>query len=439
MKMNKKSLLKRGLMFGLTIFLTIISAVNAQSASLYKEDSGVEAALRSTLSYHPILRGKRALVEAKGFASDMARAQRLPSLSGEVASHDNNSNDILVRVRQPLWTFGRIDSGIAYADLDTLTEQADLLRIQRQLMDQTVSAYSKVQGSQHRLGVAEDNIAGLDSLYQHIQRREQGRLASMADVRLARARLVQARSQKARFEGDVSVAKAELLALTQAPVNTEQVVANSLTQLPDVDELEWLAQAASADVLLKKQQISLAQEDVNREKTAQLPTVYLQADHTYSSNANNFNQSVSNSDTRLSIVLEARLDAMGFSTKGRNNAAGARLNADMEDLNTTRNDISRQVSSLSSFRMQQYNLIDTQKQSVHELTEILASYQRQYKAGKKAWLEVLNMQRELTEQRLQYVQAKSDWLTYTLKLASLTGLLDTVALTVSSVSDEYEN
>jgi adhesin transport system outer membrane protein len=49
------------------------------------------------------------------------------------------------------------------------------------------------------------------------------------------------------------------------------------------------------------------------------------------------------------------------------------------------------------------------------------------------------MQRELTEQRLQYVQAKSDWLTYTLKLASLTGLLDTVALTVSSVSDEYEN
>ena len=429
--MNKKSLLKRGLMFGLTIFLTIISAVNAQSASLNKEDSGVEAALRSTLSYHPILRGKRALVEAKGFASDMARAQRLPSLSGEVASHDNNSNDILVRVRQPLWTFGRIDSGIAYADLDTLTEQADLLRIQRQLMDQTVSAYSKVQGSQHRLGVAEDNIAGLDSLYQHIQRREQGRLASMADVRLARARLVQARSQKARFEGDVSVAKAELLALTQAPVNTEQVVASRLTQLPDVDELERLAQAASADVLLKKQQISLAQEDVNREKTAQLPVVYFQVDHTYSS--------VSNSDTRLSIVLDARFDEMGFSTKGRNNAAGARLNADMEDLNTTRNDISRQVSSLSYFRMQQYNLMDTQKQSVHELTEILASYQRQYKAGKKAWLEVLNMQRELTEQRLQYVQAKSDWLTYTLKLASLSGLLDTVALTVSSVSDEYEN
>jgi adhesin transport system outer membrane protein len=429
--MNKKSLLKRGLMFGLTFFLTITSAVNAQSASLYKDDSGVEAALRSTLSYHPVLRSKRALVKAKGFASDTARAQRLPSLSGQVSSNDNNSNDIIVRVRQPLWTFGRIDSGIAYADLDTLIEQADLLRMQRQLMDQTVSAYAKVQGSQQRLGVADDNIAGLDSLYQHIQRREQGRLASMADVRLARARLVQARSQKARFEGDVSVAKAELLALTQEPVNTAQVVASSLTQLPDVDELERLAQAASADVLLKTQQISLAQEDVNREKTAQLPTVYFQADHTYSS--------ASNSDTRFSIVLDARLDEMGFSTKGRNNAAGARLNAEMEDLNTTRNDISRQVSSLSAFRMQQYNLIDTQQQSVHELTEILASYQRQYKAGRKAWLEVLNMQRELTEQRLQYVQAKSYWLTYTLKLASLTGLLDTVALTVSSVSDEYEN
>ena len=62
-----------------------------------------------------------------------------------------------------------------------------------------------------------------------------------------------------------------------------------------------------------------------------------------------------------------------------------------------------------------------------ELSEILDSYQRQYEAGQKAWLEVLNIQRELNEQQQQLAQAKNDWLIYTLKLLAMTGSLDTLA------------
>ncbi|MDQ6992374.1 MAG: hypothetical protein Q9M31_02795 [Mariprofundus sp.] len=49
---------------------------------------------------------------------------------------------------------------------------------------------------------------------------------------------------------------------------------------------------------------------------------------------------------------------------------------------------------------------------------------RQYKAGHKAWLEVLNIQREMSSQRLQLVQTKDDWLLTSLRLMVLTGRFD---------------
>ena len=64
---------------------------------------------------------------------------------------------------------------------------------------------------------------------------------------------------------------------------------------------------------------------------------------------------------------------------------------------------------------------------VSEQKELFASYQRQYDAGSKTWLDLLNMQRELNEQHLQKAQADNEWLIASLKLAALTGRLDQVA------------
>jgi len=394
------------------------------STSACAESGGLAAALQATLEHHPALSGKRAEVEAKGYAGDSARAQRYPSVSGQVAAQNinnpnnaNSRNSMTLRARQPIWAFGRIDSVIAYADADLTAEQADLLRVKRQFMDQTAVAYARVMGSQQRLRVAEDNVAILDKLHRQIQRREQGQLASVADVRLALARLVQARAQKERFQGELTVAESELRALTQVAVAVERTVPDRLTQLPGLSELERLAQERSADVLLKTRRIAVAQADVEREKTSPMPTVYLQADRYY-------NQPGYGNDVRVGVVMDAALDGLGLTAVGRSHAAQARLQAGIEDLNTTRNEISRLVRSLHANRQLQQNLISSQDQEVTELAEILASYRRQYEAGYKAWLEVLNMQRELTDQQQQLVQAENEWLINTLKLAALTGGLD---------------
>ena len=72
-------------------------------------------------------------------------------------------------------------------------------------------------------------------------------------------------------------------------------------------------------------------------------------------------------------------------------------------------------------------LTQAQQESVDALDETLSSYMRQYESGRKTWLEVLNTQRELTEQRIQLTQTQSDWLVTSLRIAAITGMLDSIS------------
>ena len=397
------------------LFCLLCSLAMASFAAA--EMSGIEDALRATVRLNPTLKGKLSEVSASGFDGDVARAQRYPSLSGQWASNDDHPGS--VRLRQPLWAFGRIDSSIDFADASLTANQADYVQLMRQVLDMTVTAYARVQGSRARLQIADDNLQSLTRLYQQIQRRQSGELASVADVRLALARMVQAQSQKDRYQTELDVATADLLSLTLVPVDTTPVIPASLLQLPATVDLPALAQEQSAAVQLKLQRIKLAQALVAREQTAAMPTVYLQGDQA-------FNQPYVSDKPRVSIVLEANLDGMGFATVGRTRAADARVQGSTDDLNAARNEVRRTVTGLVSNLQLQQSLEKSQAESVNEVKAILDSYQRQYESGFKSWLDVLNMQRELTEQRLLQVQATNDGQVSALKLKVLIGGLDVV-------------
>src|SRR5690606_24462238 len=213
----------------------------------------------------------------------------------------------------------------------------------------------------------------------------------------------------------------DLRALTQMPVAARQAVPELFTQLPLATELKVKAQENSADVWLSVQKVALARAEREREKTSSRPTVYVQAERLFGQGSR------LDDDERVNVVLEANLEGLGFAAASRNKSADARLQASQENLRVTRNDLERTVDSLYANRSMPQPVIGCQHHSVQELTEILPSYPRQYEAGHKAWLDVLNLQRELTQQRLQMVQAENDWLVYSLRLAALTGGLDAVA------------
>lgn len=391
--------------------------------SAFAAEKGLDSALQATLLHHPSISGKKAELAAKQFDIDVVKAQRYPSLSAQLgvqsgSANGQGNNSSYYRVRQPVWAFGRIDSNISYAEAEYWVNAADLLRVERELLEQTAVAYVKVISSQQQVAVANENVSDLNELVERIKHREKGQVASRADVMLAKSRLVQAQVEVSRAEGALDVAETELQALTQIPIDADAPIPDALIQLPSMAALEDLARMKNADVMVKRGRVALAEAALKRDKKAPMPTVFLQADKAYGT---------FNNDTRFGVTLEGNLEGLGFAAIGRSRSSGARLQAGKDDLASTQNDVVRMVKSFDRNRQLNQQLKVSLSDSIEGTQAILGSFERQYKAGRKNWLDLLNMQREYFSLRNQYVQVSNEWQLYSLKLMALTGGLDALA------------
>ena len=409
---------------GVIAALLYSSAALAQNAS----EAGVAGALQATLRNHPAVAGQQAKVDARRFAADGVRSQRYPTLSAQAQQYpqgdrssvtgEDLSQPAILRVRQPIWSFGRIKYDIAFANAEVGMEQADLLRLRRQLLEATATAYALVRGNAQSVDVARENVTAHELLLAQIQRRVQGQLSSNVDERLAASRLVQARSSLQRVNSQLEDAREDLSALTQAPVDTASAVPRTLLNLPDA--LIDTVLEKNADLQVKRQQLDVAEAEVKRTKTATMPTIYLQADRLH-------DQPALVDDNQVSVVFEASLDGLGFAARGRRGEASSDRHAARRDLEATRIEVRRALDGLVRKRRLEAELIELQTGGLSDLKSLLDSYQRQYASGTKSWLDVMNIQREFYAQNALLVQARTDYVIYSLQLQARTGGLDRVA------------
>jgi adhesin transport system outer membrane protein len=375
-------------------------------------------ALQAVITHHPALKGQQAELNAYQSNIDSAKARRYPTLSAQANNLNNKADQGTLRLNQPLWAFGKIDTAIDEATANYTAEQWNLKQKQRQLISDTAKIYARIQGTKLRIIVVKQNITEHENLYGRISRRQQGQLASDADTRLAYSRLLQARSKLQRILGEQLVAKAELQALTQIKVVTEGAIDDSFFNLPEQAVVNKLAIKNSANVRYKRERVNVVRLNLKQEKVASLPTISFRVEHDIFDNDNDINE------TRAGLVFESNMEGLGFVSAGRVKGAAARVNAADEELNSALNDIRRQVNVLMINRSVQHDLVASQTDTVAAVEATMASFLRQYNSGRKSWIEVLNNQRELTELRLELVQTASDWQVLSLQLLTLIGYLD---------------
>ena len=121
------------------------------------------------------------------------------------------------------------------------------------------------------------------------------------------------------------------------------------------------------------------------------------------------------------------MQGLGLVSRGRVKGAIARLDAAEHEIDSARNDVRRRVSTLMLNRQVQIKLEQFQGEALESVEATMASFLRQYETGRKSWLEVLNIQRELADLGLQLAQIRSDWLVLSLRVAAVTSGLDELA------------
>lgn len=391
----------------------------------YAQEVDFVKALQATTERHPALYSKDANIEAKRFGLSAAKAQRYPSLTASYGQDNNREDTGMLSIKQPLWAFGRIDSNIAFAKQDVSVEYSDKSRLLRSLVEETAVAYARVWGIQRQQNIIAQNIATHQSLLGQVKRRQKGHLASEADVALATSRLIQAKGQNIKLQGEKRSALLSLQTLTQMPISQVLPIPEPFLLLPAEEDITSHVLNDSAEVDYRNQLVRLAEKEVVRKQSDYMPTLYVQLSHDFS------DRSFYADETRVSLLVEGGLDGLGIVTRRQEQSSQSRLTAAKRDVQVAQFELQNQLNDLLAGRQTQRYVITSLQQAIEELNATLDSYQRQYQSGRKAWMDVLNIQRELTEQQLASVQAENSLIEYTLRLAALTGQLDVWPITTT--------
>ena len=376
---------------------------------------------------NPLLQSQAQLVQATQADIKGANWQFFPTPSVSVeqvnaSQQDNsyNSKDgrvLTFRLQQPLWTAGRLSAGVTRAEAAAAAAQAQMEETRQQLALRTVQVWGEWKAGQQKSLALQDSVRTHQRLSALIRRRVEGGVSAVADDVLAQGRLEQTQGDAAAAQAQLASALARLEQLTGKRMANEQMEAYVVRPVEPIGELSDLIERAwrnSPTVLKLQAQIKQQQMDVQIRKAQLLPEVYARAEHQQGS----FAASGPNSSNRFFIGLSASPGA-GLSAQSGVDAAMARLQALQAEEESARRNLIEQISL-------EHVSVRTQAQRRASLLAGLASTQamveswdRQFLAGRKTWVEVMNAARELAQAQTVLAEVEAAYVVSSWRLTVL--------------------
>ena len=370
-----------------------------------------DALLVGALNNHPTVRSARA--NAQGARQDVEAAKWAywPTVSLNAASTNTKSPDAVknpasVVVQQPIWSGGALTSRVAAAEK---IDQASLEQIEVARADlaiRMVEVWANFLEADASRAVAAKTLQGLTRYQAIMKRRIEGGLSSEVEQRLLSVRYLKAQSdlndansaleialqRMEHLAGKVSVSTVDLKRpLDKEPlsrwVSANQAKALSSARLanhPAVRKAEWDAAAAS--------------DQLDVQKADRWPKLVLSYQH----NTGSLPPTVDRNLWQLGLNYTP---GAGLSSFAQSAAEEARYRALVDSVDTIRQQKQElMMLDWSNLRRE----IDRQEgllATIDNAKAVLASYERQYFAGLKTWLEVLNALQELSQAELRPTQA----------------------------------
>lgn len=405
--------------------LALLVALLPDPATAAGEALSLTEALRVAIETHPAVQVRRSGIEAASEDVKSAEWRRFPTLTTELghltqgqatAVTSGSQSTATWRVQQPLWTFGKITTEIEQSTLRREAAVWSLAEAEQDLLARVAQAFVDLTRLEERVAIATDNLREHTRLYDLIGRRAAQQVSSQADVALASARMQQAQTELMTLQSGRNSVRATLEQLLGRPVaEVTRQDAPAPAQALAADDALAAARSHSPALHRLAEEQKLAGKDVDARRAAIMPNVSLRYEKFSGAAA------LVPFD-RWMVVLDFQPGA-GLSSLSAVQAAARRADMAASAREAGWRDVTEktltQLNEARSFAEQR----EPARAYARAAGEVMASYLRQYTAGRKSWLDALNAQREWTQARYAAADVEAGALLSQVKLDILTGRL----------------
>lgn len=358
--------------------------------------------LSTALAEDPSIERARAGIAAAHSGVTAAKWQfgPTPSVSREPAGPGYSANAYVnvLRVTQPLYTGGALTAGLNLAKTQLKSTEQELLAAQLQLKQRLVANWTDWAKAHGRVEDLQRLAISHRQLLDMIERRSQAGVATTSDAALARSRLSAVKAELAQARLEEILQREQLQRLARRPVTDSllQALTGDLPAPPALNEVLQGIQR-TPEMAVARAQVDLAQDQLRQAKAALMPTVSLRYD----------NQSGVRSDQRIGLVFQASLNG-GFAGVAALGGARSRIQAAQAAVAATEQELfTRYQFDFTRYQAAQASAANAVT-TVAASEDVLRSYRRQFDAGRRPWLDLLNMVREAHASRQMAREADID-------------------------------
>ncbi|WP_079693076.1 TolC family protein [Psychrobacter sp. DAB_AL43B] len=383
--------------------------MNTQAAV---KDMQINTLITQAVQTHPLVGSARANQQATTEGINAAKLNLLPTPS--VSSGYDRDNDFVsqVTIRQPLWTGGKLTADVNQAIFDDKAAVEYIYEQQNLVAKTTIDAWQGYIQAIAKQNVHLDGLKELNEFEAMMQRRVGQGVSARIELDLVTNRILQ---EQTAYQGAVEQQRIGAARL-------EQIIGQPLSQMsamsmPNIKVLVNQAKQQSTNfekmafeqagfynptVVKEHFQIESAKQGVEAQQASKYPTVYAQYEHVY------YHEDKENNG-QFSLGLSYAPGA-GFSNLALARASQAQVNSLVQTQEAAR----RRVIENVQVQYQQFVSAKDREASLVAAVAgaqiVVSSYRRQFIAGRKSWLEVLNAVREHNDYQVQLVQTRADML-----------------------------
>lgn len=391
----------------LSLSLVLCGSSTAQAMDLAQ-------VIQLTQTSHPSVQAQRSLVEVAHTDVETAQQQFLPTPSVAIEQVQASATDVsyrgnatvqTYRLQQPVWTAGRLTASVDKAQANEQAAWQGYQDTVQQMSLRAVQAWGEWFAAHLKRTVLDRAVAAHQTLYDQVKRRVEEGASAPVELVLTEGRLAQMLSQRQAVQAQWTAARLKVAQLIGQPIDADDIPTQHLqfqpAGLPQLEQ-EALAQSPALQRLQAQQS---AQQAELREREAELwPELYVRAEHVRNQYANSALTSAG--ENRLYFGLSSRLGA-GLSSWKVMESLQKRLLAAQAEQEANRRVLQEQVQTDWESRQSLAMRIPALEKSLEATRSTSEAWSRQFLAGRKSWLEVMNAERELMQADLELVDAKA--------------------------------